>query len=233
MDDSFYQETDTLDSVTVAYKYKNRFWHALPFLCFLVVLAAFACFCAAIFFAWFYGYDEEVYKAFATPSDSLEIWGFSALLSGCLVLITFLTALRMATEYNITFNSSGISGTYNNFYLSGIDFVETVTVRGRHGYIEYYLCDIERVDGINYISWENFKSFSRYDDFIVLWRDDVPPNGLATKFFMMFDSGFLFNRKEFPLKIYGSRSDLADLQDLLSRRFSQSRPVCSGVKRLI
>ena len=232
MDDSFYQGADTLDSVTIAYKYKHRFLHFLPFFCLALIPIGVVCLLFCCFSAWlYYSFGDEIYGFVATPCDYSPVLYISAFITGLFALIIFFNASRMATEYNITFNHFGISGTYKNFYFSGIDFVETVIVRGRNNHIEYYLCDIERIDGINYISWENFKSFSRYDDFIILWRDDVPPNGLATKFLMMFDVGILFNRKTFPLKIRGTRADLANLQDYLSQRLSQARPVCAEVKR--
>lgn len=221
MEDSFYQGVDSLDSVSVNYKsgFSNCFKvMALGMACSIVV-----CTIGAIFICSLLGVCDSFFSIIAHPSRSWVDFIGATFIYWISFVVVALFSFSTINGYNLVFDNNGIRGTYNNGYVSNGDFISAITVKTRTA--RYTIYDVEYVEGTKYISWDSFKSFSRYDNYIVLWRSKNPQSSFALKFFLNFNSWLFLIPSECPLKVCGSRSELADLQDFLSQRFPQIRPI--------
>lgn len=221
MDDGFYQEADSLDSVTVSYKYKSKNNMEIILIC--LAFSLIVCNSIGIYIYAMLGMSGEYLYMLAHPMQKWDDFSMSAF--GCMLcwIMTSYVLVNKIGGYTLIFNNNGISGTYNSLFISNGDFIKAVTVKTRH--TSYIIFDIDYIDDKRYISWDNFKSFSRYDDCIVLWRNKRPQYTLGIRILMRYDSWGLLARQNCPLKVCGTRSELADLQDFLSQRLPQVQPI--------
>lgn len=221
MEDSFYQESDSLDSVTVncKYNYGKNFELILLCLVFSVIVITIT---GAYIFAMM-GMWKDFFYTIAHP---IQRWNDVCMLVFLCVLL-FATSLVICINgigsYTLVFDNNGITGTYSNWAISNGDFIDAITVKNR--YTRYTIFDVDYVEGNRYISLDSFKSFSRYKDCIILWRTKHPQDTFGMRFFLRYNSWGLLPKGNCPLRVCSNGSDLANLQDFLSQRLPQVQPL--------
>lgn len=221
MEDSFYQESDSPDSVTVACKYKSGKTLELMLLC--LVLSVLVCTTVGAYIFAMLGMSDEFFYMITHPTQK---WG-DFLFHASFCFFTFFVSLCIFSNWisscNLVFDNNGITGTYSNWAISDGDFIDAITVKHRH--TRYTIFDVDYVEGNRYISLDNFKSFSRYKDCIILWRTKHPQDTFEMRFFLRYNSWGLLYKGNCPLRVCGNGSDLANLQDFLSQRLPQVQPL--------
>lgn len=221
MEDSFYQEADSLDSVTVNCKYKSGKKLELMFL--LLFFSVLVCTTVGAYIFAMLGMSGEFFYMLTHPAQKWDEFSFGA--GFC--LITFFVSLcalsNGISSCSLVFNNNGITGTYSNWVISNGDFIDAITVKNK--YTRYTIFDVDYVGKDRYISLDSFKSFSRYKDCIILWRTKHPYDTFGMHFFLRYNSWILLSRGHCPLRVCGTRSDLANLQDFLSQRLPQVHPL--------
>lgn len=221
MEDGFYQEADSLDSVTVTYKYKSKNNIEIILIC--LAFSLIVCNSIGIYIYAMLGMSDSYLYMLTHPMQRWDESFMSAMFFVMCLIATTRIFVNTISGYSLTFDNNGIRGTYNSWFVSNGDFIKAITVKTK--YTSYVIFDIDYVDDKKYISWDNFKSFSRYNDCIVLWRNKRPQYTLGIRIFMRYNSWGFISRKNCPLKVCGTRSDLANLQDFLSQRLPQVQPV--------
>ncbi len=220
MQDSFYQEADSLDAVII--KYQAKFFRRFKFMALGLVFATVVCTIGIMFICALLGVWSDFLGVLLHPSRSWMEFIGSTFIYWLSFGVVLLFSLSIISGYNLVFDKNGIRGTYNNGFISDGNFINAITVKT--DVARYTIYDLNRVDGVSYIAWDNFKSFSRYKDYIVLWRSENPQATFGIKFFLYFDSWIFLGPGECPLKVCGTRSDLVNLQDYLSGRLPQIQP---------
>lgn len=221
MEDSFYQESDSLDSVTVncKYNYGKNFELILLCLVFSVIVITIT---GAYIFAMM-GMFGDYFYAIAHP---IQRWNDMCMLVFLCVLL-FATSLGICMDgigsYTLVFDNDGITGTYSNWAISNGNFIDAITVRTK--YTRYTIFDVYSIEGNRYISLKSFQSFSRYKDCIILWRTRHPEDSFGMRFFLRYNSWGLLSKDSCPLRVCCTRSELTNLQDFLSRRLPQVEPL--------
>ena len=221
MDDGFYQEADSLDSVTVHCKYKSGKTLELMFLC--LSLSVLICTTVDVYIFAMLGMFDEFFYMIIHPTQKWDDFLFYAgfCLATFLVSLCFLS--NGISSCSLVFNNNGITGTYSNLVISNGNFIDAITVKNK--YTRYTIFDVDYVGGNRYISLDSFKSFSSYKDCIILWRTKHPQDTFGMRFFLRYNSWTLLTSGYCPLKVCGTRSELADLQYFLSQRLPQVEPL--------
>lgn len=221
MEDNFYQESDSFDSVTVHCKYNYGKNFELIFLCLIFSLVV-CIVIGAYIFAMMGMFGDYLYMI----AHPVKKWDELCVLTFLCVLL-FATSLGICLNeigsYTLVFDSNGITGKYSNWAISNGDFINAITVKNK--YTRYTIFDVYYLEGNRYISLKSFESFSRYKDCIILWRTKYPHDSLGMRFFLRYNSWVFLSKDDCPLRVCCKKSELADLQYFLSQRLPQVEPL--------
>ena len=130
MEDSFYQESDSLDSVTVNCKYNYGKNFELILLC--LVFSVFVITITSAYIFAMMGMWKDFFYAIAHP---IQRWNDVCMLVFLCVLL-FATSLVICINgigsYTLVFDNNGITGTYSNWAISNGDFIDAITVKNSY-----------------------------------------------------------------------------------------------------
>ncbi|HBM96896.1 TPA: hypothetical protein DD394_05215 [bacterium UBP9_UBA11836] len=139
-----------------------------------------------------------------------------------------------AKQYHLIFSPNGISGTVAGWFDGDVE-LKQVAFRKPYRRNQFNPClfpefILTEVADTEYVSWENFHSFTCHKDCIMLWREAEPPIKNKSAQWAV-QTGFSLNDATAPLRVCCNNIDeLRNLRTFLAERLPEVHTNYAGLK---